>query len=1039
MGDSPYITSSNVLLDRPILALSNYLSGDIQGGNESIYSPDSLSLEERKKLGERLGLQGPLASLTNIVTNPLVLGGLALSLLFESPAPNQLARITGSIKGKTGPLRFMTSMMDQLRGSKIATILQDVTNTIFETHRSINQPSAAAITRFEKAVDRGITKSELGLLVEKLDDSFNPNSTTWKRITGRIRSEGQFEAADELHKHVGSLYAKSNSEWEAASPHLHKLHDEFRSIQDMVWSRYMKDQQSAPEMIRRLYSSSGFNTQTKTIQKALTEGSLPQRVDQYWHRTPVRIYEQELNHITSSALEEFGAPKYVTDIGRESRESFKGVLNRIGAMGPDPEYLIKRGMPRSVVNAYMQFAPVNQKGEPLAYTMNFMDSWRQYMRGLSVGRGFSLTPMTSTGEVASQSMGVMLKEEILREYGTNKRARPIIDRLRHIVIPQMMGGMSHNQMQKALSWADTKEGWIQWLKKPEVVKAVAQVPGLDSGISSITHWLERDPSSSYPGMGAALSRHFMSATIGLPNIISPLKNALQVITNVFPLAPEATLQAYLETTPMMWKYAGLRAKGISTSEALEKINPEFANHALGLNLEDGIEKLLSGSKIGRVTREVQDKLMSAFSGSELYNQMVTFEAKKSLALRYLPGNDWYFTGDKGIVKLPTSRRDPLVRRAAADYASSQTRAYMFGSGPLHQPSGTLEWWSPLRQFTTFPLRQAGLIMDRMLEYPGYLGRAMLTSGLLYSGIKETTGTDISEALLTGGTPTPTDYGPFAPLPVPPLLQLIGGAVMSASTGNPESLQRALPLLIPGGVGLSRSLPAIPGVGEAAGKLFHRTYADYGHRNTQGLVPVRTADGSLTGYYTDAQLAGRALGLGDVAGEQEQQLMGILLKQRTLARGIKQKYMDALYENDATSIQRAQIEWRTKFPHTELPMDTTDQKALHLRKEVTRLERMLDSIPPSLRPDMTKVVSTALAANFPEFMGLQDPGLLGGSTASARDIYRMEPHSGYQSLGDGSLHGVKLRDKTMRGADKVAKGGLLGDNNSAVGAMDPFNP
>lgn len=81
----------------------------------------------------------------------------------------------------------------------------------------------------------------------------------------------------------------------------------------------------------------------------------------------------------------------------------------------------------------------------------------------------------------------------------------------------------------------------------------------------------------------------------------------------------------------------------------------------------------------------------------------------------------------------------------------------------------------------------------------------------------------------------------------------------------------------------------------------------------------------------------------------------------------------------------------------------------MRRDVSRIERLLETMPAQLRGEYVQMISAALGQNYPAILGLGGPGLTSGP------IIEREP---YRAVGAGEtgarvsqgLHGVSLQDK-----------------------------
>jgi hypothetical protein len=238
--------------------------------------------------------------------------------------------------------------------------------------------------------------------------------------------------------------------------------------------------------------------------------------------------------------------------------------------------------------------------------------------------------------------------------------------------------------------------------------------------------------------------------------------------------------------------------------------------------------------------------------------------------------------------------------------------------------------------------------------------------------------------MTGALPLPAWEGsPFYPLPfVPPLVGLAGAAAMDLTSGEFDQTKRSLPLLVPGGVALSRYSRYAP--------LSLGGRADYNNRTPDGRVPVYTETGSLKGYMTPMQLFGASIGLKPLNMEKEQALMGYLVQQRDKIREYRRNYLEAVSVNDWQEAEDIKRQFREEFPDLgELKIKKQDLEAVKSRRQITRLERLMDTLPREYRDEYGQMVSMALGQEAQGLLGV-DPALLGQPGTTARSRPRQFP-------------------------------------------------
>jgi hypothetical protein len=257
----------------------------------------------------------------------------------------------------------------------------------------------------------------------------------------------------------------------------------------------------------------------------------------------------------------------------------------------------------------------------------------------------------------------------------------------------------------------------------------------------------------------------------------------------------------------------------------------------------------------------------------------------------------------------------------------------------------------------------------------------MASTAIYQAGKNLLGMDLSPGLMTGALPLPMSPNqPFYPFPiVPPAVSLAGAAGMAAMEGSLEPLEYSTSLLVPGGV-----------AGAKAFRALSPTRADYENRTPDGRIPLYTGEGKLLGYQTPLQLIGRAMGLGSLDQVRERELMQYLISQREEIREVRKEYIHALTQGDIEKANEIKRQYEQMFPQAgQLEVRQKDLDAAMLQKRITRLESVLDTLPPDLRPLYGQMVGTALGNEAESLLGV-DPGLLAAPNMTRRRRPRSYP-------------------------------------------------
>jgi hypothetical protein len=371
-------------------------------------------------------------------------------------------------------------------------------------------------------------------------------------------------------------------------------------------------------------------------------------------------------------------------------------------------------------------------------------------------------------------------------------------------------------------------------------------------------------------------------------------------------------------------------------------------------------------------------MMSLFQSSEALVRLSTFEGARIKAL-----------ADK--------HPDPGF------FARRITEITQFLGGPANAPSMIKEWNPLLRQFLQFPMRTLGFTAGAATELGsgsqagalgrnwGTLGRMLLTSGAAYEVGQDVVGQDWSHGLLFGALPVPSARGPLGALPlVPPAVGIGAAAIQDIVTGKFEESRHTLPLLVPGGLAAAKVSGLLsPEISTFLG----RGYADYDKKLPDGRVPVYTKDGSLRGYQTPSALWLETLGVmgGDPTGQREKELTQYFLSQRDRIRGFRKQYVDALMLNDNRKASEVKRTYEQAYPgQGGLVVRPSELEAAQVRSNVTRLEKLMMTLPPEVRGQFGEVISMTLMEQTEKFMGIDPIFLQPPWTEPDRDSQRQQP-------------------------------------------------
>lgn len=382
-----------------------------------------------------------------------------------------------------------------------------------------------------------------------------------------------------------------------------------------------------------------------------------------------------------------------------------------------------------------------------------------------------------------------------------------------------------------------------------------------------------------------------------------------------------------------------------------------------------------------------DYPMKLFEKAEWLNRNVAAHSVENLyrskGISTAPGTGAYYRMLNDV--------DEMVSATQFGGSTVNTPMMFQGVGPFGRAFN-----NPLmRQFLTFPLRSlTALTKDsRMLGDRGWTGmgqdfiRGMGISAMFYEFGKNAFGVDLSPSLygaslgqVAGGSrffQTGNEWVPIPPVADIPL-NLIRGVL---DPGQRALLQDNLPRLIPGGVATARllnlqaNLPETPLFG-LPGAL-QKTYIDPKQQTEDGRIAVFKADGTLIDYQSKGQIFAKALGVDLGTFKESSDFDGMLLKNRDQIVEYRRRAIAALLANDIPKMQSVQAEFERRFK-MKLTVSKEQLDEAMQNRLVSRSERILDRMPPDLRPQFQQMA----AARAPE-MGLEAEALAGADTARQR--------------------------------------------------------
>lgn len=1000
VSDSPF--------ERPSLALSRIIEGDLGGFGRALVAPKTLSPAQRRTLADDFGADEGGAAYEFIirsVTNPLLLGGIILATRFPIPLAGEMfkysKRLTGEIR-RLGPiLRHVSSVDGLYHGTKIPDLYKKLLRDTEVFRKTYNERIGAAIVEAEKSGLKFDRRTEV-LLSAKLDGLDVGRGRTPAIFRRPIQVSPQFD------KLVNDIRKIQEDSWEQVFGTLEKqytlMRKQIRKIQDP------KLRQSAQAKLAARTTTVLQQFGGQWIGNADLIKKLKLYFPHQWSRK-ARLLQKDFEAGTEQLIRSaegresvYGSQAYAGS----AHISSPHVLLRRGGMVPDPEDLklvedlLKPNVLTKLEAATKGITKVSKSGQrrfvqPKPYSLRFLEVMSSYNHSLARAWGFSIADATKAsagGRGGVQSL-VGTGEKLIDEVTKLEKVDPVrASWMKNSYIPMAMGRLTFRQAMSAAAWNQWKTDASKWIATHKD-KLSRWVP------NSVLDWVDvrlREDRGlfSLQNLGGRTAGYLYLSALG-GNPVSAAWNLMQLILTTVPvIGPKYTAQGLESVFRNAPKYFRARSSGMSHIQALQKVFPDFVEQNLAGTpvSEEAIGRAMSSAwdvslklptRGGEAVDRVKSALMALFSGSENVVRLATYEGAKAKALV-----------------------DGLKGADVSEFARRVTEATQFLGGPAHVPAIMREWNPLFQQFGRFPARTLAFMLGEGTELgsaarsiPGWvpyfggrnlgtIGRMAAASALTYEAGRSFADTDLSHGLLFGALPIPNPRAPFAPAIVPPALSIAGGVAQDVLHGEFEQTKFALPLLVPGGVAVSR---AISLVSQDAAKTLGRDFVDWSAPSQDGRYPVHSPEGALRGYMTPLQIWMKALGLPVGVGAEhiERETEAYLLAQRDRIRSYRKSFIEAIVDGDSRRATAIKDEFERVYPGWGgLQAKASDIRAVYMRRAVPRLERLLDTIPEEYRAQFGQVIGTALALEGESFLGVDPLMLQQPGTATTRDVWRDAP-------------------------------------------------
>lgn len=938
------------------IALGQVIRGNLGNAATALATGGSgLVGPQRESLADRIfGKEVSFAKEAfSVITNPLVMIGVALHLRFPIPKAGRIFEFAEQLTGinrKFIPfINKFETFFDKFKGTEIADTALEIAGQSKRFEVRVNEKLGRAIDGWETASGRAFNQTvDQFRIFARMDGLDQAGNKMWRNfgdssLGDRLYKPLPFSAADTVL--VSDLRQVNKEVFEevvgAARAAGVKDSAIIRNLNDHgMAAKSLKDINELPNFIAHVQTRGG-NDLIQRMQKVVTQTlSDPAAARAAVREAPV--LSKSLKVRRNAMIPDLAELKVAEEAGLLT----PGALSHLTQLKATTPNLREFSMKTSKVMS--------------VYTHSMSKTFAFETLGLGKRLAQQTVALKAAGTPGSTTMAASLEETF---------------------IPLLKGRKSLQEYRRGIEYGGMKLATLQYLEQFDK----------NSFVGKLSHKMKDLLLTRDKSLDDTIAGHFFHTTLGL-NPASAAMNLTQnfsttaTVVGIQPVS-EAMLRVSRKFTPFLKTTTTDRAK------LAKMIRTEFSEFSKsGIDINPLVAEMANlNREIGRtsgnagLTRKALDKAsdvsMFMFGRSELWNRLVAFEAGLIKATRDGLGE---FAGQTG----------KLARRA---FAKQLTEITQFAGDPaLGVPEIMANLPKTVRQFLQFPTRFANFVVGSTtfgskadaLKAPipflqgrnlGTIGRMALFSGLLSEGSRQFLGTDLSKFTAINAFPTPLGFGAIPGLPIVPPAIAVGLTLAADITqGDFEDTKRNLPLLAPfGGLTLARLGQAgMPGLRKVA-RFAGRDTADYGSRNPDGTINVFDPRGNLKFQLTPTQIWMRAMGLpvGDVQAEGEFRKQ--LAAGRENMRGVKRDWMTKWLGNDYPGAKRIADGFEQAFG-VPLQVRSSDIKAAQHRRAMTRLQGEINRSPKEVRVQLKQALRLLDSQTMAGLVGLgADPAFFDG--------------------------------------------------------------
>lgn len=1006
------------------MAFGNIAKGNLSATTRALFSPDSLSPNERNVLRffkDQKGIPATmLQTAWNMATNPLTIIGLLVSIRFPIANARELFKVMKNSIGtskKIDPVTAFVSTPHTIFADKpiIAEAMASQTAANLEYSLTTNARFAAASEKFRTLTGRYLTKAEGAYVSFYLDGGtaykahlgrladYMTRIHVWNKPSKLLKNRGPLKPLQEafpdtqVRNAIKEVIDADRATFNDSRAMLQGLTESQQKIVMEAAHRKGMDHDLGPDVenyfphnftnYRDTHDRIGLTTEEMT--NVLVNSTNKKLSDTMLSRKNT-IKMPDLDSI--ELLKDYLDPEFYEAVKRLPQRSIewtqKDLIDKIisiEASGGDKitrqnamtkhlkdTYSLSDNRSKEMARDIVNLAELQDKNRLKLYVTeqkNILGHVYQY----DIDRGSAASKYIAKNaphiawnkefrEGRSHAEILVNAMETYKQEGDIARYQYLAED--YIPMLQGLKPWKHGVSATSMYMKDLRIKMRTILEDPEYLARYSKIPGFEKGAKFLAKQLKEGTEDLHdPGLSSFLTEQIHLGALG-GNIGTAVRNLPQSV-----FAPAAVV--------------GVRSTLAGHRSVLSKL-PALASewkkaygetHNLDAAMEQALGVVFPEFKVRHHEQYSKLRDMSVDTSSKFRSSAKSaFEKGKDVSMIPFTASELYnrlATWETGLHK---ALKDGLSQKEAYDFASKLIHFTQYPGGVTGTPHGLLRLNPVLRQFSQFGFRTVDLLWSSM-GFPAGGKTPYLKSLERFTGARLNPGTLGRLAMLSGagyelakgalGLDISSSI-PWSGVPQP----AFEGSPFYPSPFVPPILGMAGKTAMLLNDGEFRQIPGalaplVP-AGVAMNRLYKTvspTYTKWSRRGPDGKVPVMDKNGRLVASYTPAQLLAKAMGVNLISTEQESEMVNYLIKQRDILSTYRRDYTQAVVTNDLDKANKIKADYQKRYPQLPpLQMKKTDIKNYQRRNEMSRIQRTLNSLPKDARDMFSAAIAITYGTN-----------------------------------------------------------------------------